>query len=82
MNGGNLERRIRRLETLESGIVVSDANVSSPPTDAELDAAFGDASTLYDGFAGLVDDNGAGTAVWLVYVKGSAWWYEQLTVAV
>lgn len=56
-------------------------NVASPPTDAELDTAFGQPSGLGDGFTGLLDDNGAGTTVWLCYVINNAWWYEQLTKA-
>ena len=56
-------------------------NVSSPPTDAELDTAFGQPSALGDGFIGLLDDNGAGTTVWLCQVINSAWWYEGLTKA-
>ncbi len=56
-------------------------NVASPPTDAELDTAFGEPALLGDGFFGLLDDNGAGTTVWLCYVINLAWWYEQLTKA-
>ena len=77
-----LENTVNRLQTAGRGPVVSTANVSDPPTDAELDSAFGAASTLYDGFTGLVDDNGAGTTVWAVWVLNSQWWYEGLTAAV
>ncbi len=56
-------------------------NVASPPTDAELDTAFGQPAVLGDGFFGLLDDNDAGTTVWLCYVINLAWWYEQLTKA-
>jgi hypothetical protein len=78
-----LETMLERLRAgIERDIVVSDDNVASPPTDAELDTAFGTAANLYDGFVGIVDDAGAGTAVWLCIVKNSAWWYEQLTKAV
>lgn len=86
---GNLDARVRELERLvsvllarDSGIVISTDNVTNPPTDAELDTAFGDAATLYNGFVGLVDDNGAGTVVWLCCIVNNAWWYEQLTKAV
>ncbi len=61
---------------------VSTANVSNPPTDAELDAAFDAPANLPDGWMGLVNDNNAGTAVWLVTAVGGAWWYELLTKAV
>jgi len=60
---------------------VSTANVSSPPTEAELNLAFGDAGTHYEGFTALVDDNGAGTTVWKVFTTGGYWWYEELTQA-
>lgn len=58
--------------------VTSDDNVSSPPTDAELTAAFG---SQPDGFVGVLDDNGAGTDVYLVLRKNSSWWHEAMTKA-
>lgn len=63
---------------------VSNANVTNPPTDAELDSAFGDPSTLPTGFVGVLDDNGAGTNVWWVYTTGVAgeWFYVAGTKAV
>lgn len=61
--------------------VVSD-DVSDPPTDAELDAAFGQPATLGEGFMGMVDDNDAQTKMWLAVTGGSTWWYEELTKAV
>ena len=82
MIDNDLERRVSQLETIESGIVCSNASVSSPPTDAELDTALGTAGNLYDGFMAIVDSGGTGTTVWLCVVKNSAWWYEQLTKAV
>ena len=69
-------------QTDVSKAVVAKDDVSSPPTDAELDTAFGDPATLGAGFTGLLDDNNAGTAVWLCYVVAGAWWYEALTKAV
>lgn len=76
-----LERRLDNLVQPEVGHKISEDNVSSPPTDAELDAAFPNA---YNGFVGLVDDNGTGSGgtVWLVAMVNSVWWYEQLTEAV
>ena len=77
-----------KLESLaadvERGIVVSNDNVASPPTDAEIDTAFGTAANLYDGFTGIIDDAGTGTGgtVWLCIAKNSVWWYVQLTEAV
>ena len=59
----------------------SEANVSDPPTDAELDAAFGTPATVGEGFIALVDDNNANTTTWLVFSLGGSWWYEELTKA-
>lgn len=62
--------------------IVDDSNVGNPPTDAQLDAAFGAPGVVGEGFVALVDDNDAATTVWLVASVGGAWWYEQLTKAV
>lgn len=77
-----LERLVNRLQSRSNLIPINNANVSSPPTDAELDSAFGDAATMPNGFMGIIDDNGAGTAVWLCVVTNNNWWYEALTTAV
>lgn len=76
-----LERKVNELTASESGLPVAKDDVSNPPTDAELDTAFGSAADLYNGFIGLVDDNGAGTTVWLCTVVNDSWFYEQLTLA-
>ena len=61
----------------------SEANVSSPPTDAELDATFGTPAAVGEGFHALVDDNNANTAGWAVWSLGGSWWYAPaLTKAV
>jgi len=57
---------------------ISTANVSDPPTDAELTTAFG---TPRNGYMALVDDADAGTVVWKVWRAADAWWYEELTKA-
>lgn len=54
----------------------STANVSSPPTDAELDAAFGTPAQVGDGFVALVDDNDADTTVYLVASNGTSWFFS------
>ena len=61
---------------------ISQNDVSNPPTAAQITTALGAPSGLHDGVAGIVDDAGGGTAVWLCIAKGSAWWYELLTKAV
>lgn len=63
-------------------VPVSTDDVSNPPTDAQLDTAFGTPAERGEGFIGIVDDNDVGTTIWLCIVTGSAWWYEQLTKAV
>ncbi|NLD43665.1 MAG: hypothetical protein GX657_09235 [Chloroflexi bacterium] len=60
----------------------STADVSSPPTDAELDAAFGTPAEVGAGFTAIVNDAGAGAAVWLVASDGAGWWYAAMTQAV
>jgi len=52
------------------------SNVSDPPTDANLDAAFGTPATLGGGFIGIVDDlgNEAAGDVWLVFTTATKWW--------
>lgn len=66
----------------QRGVATSTANVSSPPTAAELTGAFGDPDDLGDGFVGVVDDNAGGTAIYVCYTISGLWAYEQLTVAV
>lgn len=63
---------------------VSVANVSNPPTDAELDSAFGTPATVGSGFHAIVDDNDGGTLVYLVYTTGTndEWFYLTGTKAV
>lgn len=79
-----LARLVSRLEHTEyqAPLRVSAADVSDPPTDAELDAALGEPSVLGGGFRALVDDGGAGADVWLVWTDGVSWFYVQGTAAV
>lgn len=63
-------------------IPVSTANVSTPPTAAQLSSAFGTPANLGDGFIGLVDDAGTGTAFYVCFTVGGVWAYEQLSIAV
>lgn len=68
-------------DELIGGVTISDANVSSPPTDAELDSEFGTPATVGDGFEAVIDDGGAGTTVWRVTALNGKWWYVSLTEA-
>jgi hypothetical protein len=78
----NLSSRISRFETWEPNqIVYSSANVTNPPTAAELIAAFGAASTFKNKL-GILNDNGAGVNVYYVFSSGSAYFYLLFTLAV
>ncbi len=58
------------------------ANFSDPPTDAELDAAFGTPATLGRGFVALLDDNDADTDGYIVWTSDASWYYIKATKAV
>lgn len=60
----------------------SEYDVSNPPTDVQLDSAFGTPASVGDGFVGLLDDAGAENVVYLCVAKGATWWYATLTKAV
>ncbi len=77
----SLRRIVNRLIVRNTTAPISEDNVSSPPTDAELDTAFGTAASLPNGFVGLVDDAAGDTTIWLCYVVSDSWYYEQLTKA-
>lgn len=70
----------RRMEAI-GGLDVSTANVSNPPTDAELDSALGTPASVGAGYQCLLDDNGADTNVYLVVSNGTSWHYVALTKA-
>jgi len=55
---------------------------SALPTDAELDSAFGTPGAVGAGFLALLDDNGAGSAVYVVASDGTNWWQCAMTKAV
>jgi hypothetical protein len=79
-----LEKRIDDMPRPElTAVRMSDRNVSNPPTDAELDAAFGTPATVGAGFMVLITDaGGAAGPFWLVISNGTQWLYEGLTLAV
>jgi hypothetical protein len=58
-----------------SGATLSSADVTNPPTDAELDSAFGTPAAVGGNFVGILDDNGADTNVYFVFSNGTSWWY-------
>jgi hypothetical protein len=61
---------------------VSTANTANPPTDAELDSAFGTPATVGSGFVGIVNDNNGGTNEYLCWSDGTNWFYATGTKAV
>lgn len=65
--------RLRRIEAVGGG-PISEANVSNPPTAAQLTAAFGSPANISPGMPKFVDDNGAGTAFYQVVPDGTDWW--------
>ena len=62
-------------------VPTSDDNVTATPTEAEIIAAFGTAAAVGDGFVGLIDDNGGGTAGFICWSDGSSWLFAAGTVA-
>ena len=73
------------LRDLVNGILeiqVSTADVTNPPTDAELDAEFGTPGAVGAGYVALLDDNNGDANVYLVFSSGTSWWYVALTKAV
>ena len=55
-------------------LAVATPDISNPPTDAELDAAFGTPAEVGPGFLRLLDDNAAGSALYLIASDGANWW--------
>ena len=60
-------------------LAVATADVSNPPTDAELDAAFGTPAEVGPGFLRLLNDNAGGANLYLI---ASNWWILTSTKAV
>jgi hypothetical protein len=59
---------------------LSQADISNPPTAAELNAALGTPAQVGVGYTAIVDDAGAGVNVYLVISTGTAWWYTDALV--
>jgi hypothetical protein len=49
-------------------------DVSTPPTDAELDAIFGTPATVGAGFSVYLNDDGAGNNFYHIVSDGTNWW--------
>ncbi len=66
-----------------NSVAHSTDDVTVPPTSAELVTAFGSASAKGAGFTATLDDNGAGTTVYIIVSDGTDWFYSAaLTKAV
>ena len=78
----NKTTKIITTDGIRTKKVVDD--ISDPPTDAELDTAFGDSTTVGAGFVGIIDDNGVGTDCYICWTTGVAgeWFYAKGTKAV
>lgn len=53
---------------------ISNTDVSNPPLDAELDAAFGTPATVGAGWTTYIDDAGLGANFYRVASDGTNWW--------
>jgi len=61
--------------------IFSTADVSNPPTDAELDTLFTSPSTVGVDFVAFIDDNGAGANFYQIKSDGTNWWINTFTKA-
>lgn len=61
--------------------MVSTANTSNPPTNAELISAFGAAATVGSGFMAIVDDNAGHSAEYVIFSDGTKYWQVTATAA-
>ena len=62
-------------------IPVSSSNVSNPPTDAELDALFGQPATLGSGYLAVVTDTNSANG-YICISDGTNWWKIIISKAV
>ena len=62
-------------------IPLSIADTSNPPTDAELDTAFGTPATVGSGYLAFLDDAGGDANFYLIGSNGTSWWHVALTKA-
>lgn len=77
------DKKIENLQASEGvGMRLDTTNTSNPPTDAQLDAAFGTPAVVGAGFIAILDDNGAHANEYLVWSDGTSWFYATGTKAV
>lgn len=73
------EGRFHATQGIRSKYSISDT--SNPPTDVQLDAAFGTPASVGSGFIAILDDAGAGANVYLIGSDGTNWWHIAITKA-
>ena len=80
-NAFAMTHRLILPEGVQTKYAVDD--VADPPTDAQLDTAFGDPTTVGSGFVGILDDNDGGTDCYICWTTGTAgeWFYTKGTKA-
>lgn len=62
--------------------VYSTASFSNPPTDAELDAEFGNPETIGANFTAIINNGGLSTNVYYVVSTDNSWWILTMVQAV
>ncbi len=79
---GSKSRTVLENPNLREGIVLtySTNNVANPPTEDQLNTAFGPRPVGWTGF--VIDAGGAGVVWFCIKSRGDLWYYEQLTKAV
>ena len=78
-----LNRRLDNLEHMEPGTVVyKESTFSNPPTDAQLDSAFGTPANLHNGFVGIGRSTTIENHSFICWVANdNQWYYEVGTLA-
>ena len=79
---GNGNTSAAKLSTAGLNLPVDVSDVGNPPTDAQLDTAFGAPATVGGGFAAVLDDSDAETNCYLIWTDGTAWFHALGTKAV
>jgi hypothetical protein len=77
VNAGGVVTGTGGLKTKQSVDDVHD----TVPTDAQLDAAFGEPATLGRGFIGTIDDADGDTNAYLVFTSDASWYFLKFTKA-
>jgi hypothetical protein len=67
---------------LEEAVVPSDADISNPPTEAQLITAIGSPDLVTGKKGYVIDDNGAQNNTYLALAIGGHWWLTPLAMAV